>query len=66
MAPPAGEDRSHPAGGDWLPVLERSPVQPDTRHRFLVPESAPVTQARLDIYPDGGMARFRLRGTPSP
>jgi allantoicase len=21
---------------------------------------------RLDVYPDGGMARLRLRGTPAP
>ena len=49
----------------WVPLLERTRLQPDTRHRFLVPESAPVSQARLDIYPDGGMARLRLRGTPT-
>ena len=51
---------------EWVALLERTRLQPDTRHRFLVPESALVTQARLDIYPDGGMARLRLRGTPSP
>jgi allantoicase len=51
---------------DSVPLLERTRLQPDTRHRFLVPEAGPVSQVRLDIYPDGGMARLRLRGTPTP
>jgi allantoicase len=53
-------------GSESFPLLERTRLQPDTRHRFLVPPAAPVSQVRLDIYPDGGMARFRVRGTPSP
>ena len=36
--------------------------QPDTRHRFLVDERRPVTHVRLDVYPDGGMARLRVWG----
>ena len=48
---------------DWFGVLPRTRLQPDTRHRFLVPASAgPATHVRLDIYPDGGMARLRLHG----
>jgi allantoicase len=46
-------------------VLPRTALQPDTRHRFAVP-SGPVTgQVRLDIYPDGGMARLRVLGRPT-
>lgn len=52
-------------GGDWLPLLPRTRLQPDTRHRFLV-DAPPVDEARLDIYPDGGMARLRLYGVPTP
>jgi allantoicase len=48
--------------GDWFELLGRTELQPDTRHRFLVNSEHPVTQARLDIYPDGGMARLRLFG----
>ncbi|WP_156754263.1 allantoicase [Actinokineospora pegani] len=48
-------------GTTWTPVLDRVRLQPDTRHRF--PVDAPeATHARLDIYPDGGMARLRLWG----
>jgi allantoicase len=49
----------------WFPVLPRTRLQPDTRHRFRVPPSAPATHVRLDIYPDGGMGRMRLWGVPS-
>lgn len=48
--------------GDWFEVLPRTDLQPDTRHRFLIDDDRPVTEARLDIYPDGGMARLRLYG----
>jgi allantoicase len=48
----------------WFDLLPRTRLQPDTRHRFVV-DSPEVTHARLDIYPDGGMARLRLIGTPT-
>ncbi|GAS94752.1 allantoicase [Mycolicibacterium canariasense] len=48
--------------GDWFEVLPRTDLQADTRHRFLIEDDRPVTEARLDIYPDGGMARLRLYG----
>jgi allantoicase len=46
----------------WRTVLARSRVQPDTRHRFLIEERAEVTSLRLDVFPDGGLARFRAFG----
>lgn len=48
--------------GPWFEILGPTPLQPDTRHRFLIDDSRAVTDARLDIYPDGGMARLRLFG----
>lgn len=48
--------------GEWFPLLPRVRLQPDTRHRFLVTGAAPAAQVRLDIYPDGGLARLRLYG----
>lgn len=50
------------AGGGWTPLVARERLQPDTRHRFQVPQGAEVTHARLDVFPDGGMARVRLWG----
>jgi allantoicase len=48
--------------GAWFELLPRVRLQPDTRHRFPLPDANPTTHVRLDIYPDGGMARLRLHG----
>jgi allantoicase len=63
----AGSDGAEPGdGASWTPLLERTALQPDTRHRVVLPApSAPATHVRLDVYPDGGMARLRLWGTPT-
>jgi allantoicase len=55
------------ADGGSFELLPRTRLQPDTPHRFAVAEHAgpPTTQVRLDIYPDGGMARLRLLGDPA-
>jgi allantoicase len=49
--------------GPWFEILPTTELLPDTRHRFLVDCDRPVTDARVDIYPDGGMARVRLFGS---
>jgi allantoicase len=50
----------------WHPLLERTPLLPDTPHRFRVAASGPVDLVRLDVFPDGGVARLRLYGTLTP
>jgi allantoicase len=63
-----GLDASDETGVDdesaWFEILPRTRLQPDTRHRFRVPGAGRATHARVDIYPDGGMARLRLLGEP--
>jgi len=60
------------AGGDlaadssWAPLLPRTPLLPDTPHRFRVEPPAPCELARLDVFPDGGVARLRLHGSLTP
>ena len=51
--------------GEWRELVPRSPLQPDTNHRFVLPEPAVATHARLDIFPDGGISRLRLHGSPT-
>ena len=51
--------------GDWFELLPRTALQPDTRHRFALPDAPPACEVRLDVYPDGGMARLRLFGHPA-
>jgi allantoicase len=51
---------------DWREILPRTRVQPDTRHRFLIDDQGPATRLRLDVIPDGGLARLRALGTLTP
>lgn len=48
------------AGPELATLLPRTRLQPDTPHRFRLDPGPEVTDIRLDIYPDGGMARLRL------
>lgn len=52
-------------GVAWRPLLGRTDLLPDTSHRFRVAADGPATHVRLDIYPDGGIARFRAYGRPT-
>jgi len=49
-------------GGEWVPMLVDQRLQPDTSHRFRVELDRPVSQVRLDIFPDGGIGRVRVYG----
>jgi allantoicase len=49
-------------GDDGVVLVERTRLQPDTRHFFVVDEATPVSQVRLDVFPDGGLARLRVWG----
>jgi allantoicase len=51
--------------GDGTALLTRTALQPDTRHRFAVPGGPVTGRVRMDIYPDGGMARLRVLGRPT-
>jgi allantoicase len=52
--------------GDGGNLLPRTALQPDTRHRFAIGGGPVAEQVKLDIYPDGGMARLRVWGAPTP
>jgi allantoicase len=47
----------------WFPLLPRTALLPDTPHQFRLSDSRPVTHVRLDVFPDGGIARLRLHGS---
>ncbi|MDQ2667782.1 MAG: allantoicase [Gemmatimonadota bacterium] len=59
-APDATQDEL--VTGAWKPLVARHTLQPHSRHRWLVSESATATHVRLNIYPDGGVARLRVIG----
>ncbi|MBB4895483.1 allantoicase [Streptomyces olivoverticillatus] len=47
----------------WTPLLPRTRLQPDAVHRFTLTGAPAATHVRLDIYPDGGVARLRVHGS---
>ena len=51
---------------DWRPLLPRTPLQPHTRHELFVEAAEPVSHVRLQIYPDGGVARLRIHAPVEP
>jgi allantoicase len=52
---------------DWRELLPRTPLEADRRHSFdaALASMAAVTHVRLNIFPDGGVARLRLFGRPA-
>ncbi|MEC4014887.1 allantoicase [Streptomyces sp. H27-D2] len=49
--------------GSWTEILRRTKLQPDTSHRFRLDAPATATHVRVDVFPDGGIARLRLHGS---
>jgi len=49
---------------DWRELLPQTDLGPDAHHYLAIADGAPVTHVRLNIYPDGGVARFRVFGEP--
>jgi allantoicase len=52
----------------WSELLEQSPLRPDAQNLFGVrtQASAPISHVRLNIFPDGGVARLRVFGRVRP
>jgi allantoicase len=48
--------------GEWHEVLEKTDLQGDTHHYLPIEGDATWTHLRLNIYPDGGVARLRIYG----
>src|SRR5262249_13215083 len=50
----------------WSEILPRTPLQGDTANRLPVLHAGRVTHVRLNIFPDGGVARLRVYGLVLP
>ncbi len=50
----------------WTELLPRADLQGDTENLFEVTVNARVTHLRLNIFPDGGVARLRVHGEVVP
>lgn len=50
----------------WQEILKLTPLAGDTRNRFGVTYGERVSHLRLNIHPDGGVARLRVHGVVLP
>jgi allantoicase len=50
----------------WSELLAQSPLRPDAQNLFGALPRGPVSHVRLNIFPDGGVARFRVFGRVHP
>ena len=50
----------------WVEILSRSPLHGHAENEFQIASDARVTEVRLNIYPDGGVARLRVWGEARP
>lgn len=46
----------------WEEILEKSPLDPGSQHFYEITSDKIYTHVRLHIFPDGGVARFRVYG----
>lgn len=51
---------------EWVEILPQSPIRPGSQNLFTVRDPNPFTHVRLSMYPDGGVARFRVYGEVEP
>jgi allantoicase len=64
---PEGDDESTlPESGEWTTILPRSPLAPGSQNLFASVSTESWTHLRLNIFPDGGVARFRAYGEVTP
>jgi allantoicase len=53
-------------GLPWAPVLGQSALKPGSQNLFAISDDQTRTHVRLNIFPDGGVARLRVYGTVVP
>ncbi|KAH7929828.1 Allantoicase [Leucogyrophana mollusca] len=55
-----------PGDAEWTEILPGVPLGPSSRHLFTIPETSRFNYVKLNMYPDGGIARFRTYGYVAP
>lgn len=61
-----GSGDSDPDEAEWLELIPRSDLSGDSVAEFEVTRATRVAMVRLNIFPDGGVARLRVEGDPVP
>lgn len=66
LSAPPGTPVSELLNGNFQGLLVQSPLLPTSQNLFVASPGPVVTHLRLNIFPDGGVARFRAYGRVSP
>ena len=53
-------------GLPWTSILDKSPLNPGSQNLFTIASEQAWTHVRLNIFPDGGVARLRVYGIVVP
>jgi len=53
-----------PDSAKWHEVIARCDLRGDSKHQFEIDDARAWTHVRLNIYPDGGVARLRVYAAP--
>ncbi len=48
----------------WSPLLGSVDLAGNRHHYFTIDDDRPISHLRVNLYPDGGLARLRVYGTP--
>ncbi|KIM45234.1 hypothetical protein M413DRAFT_441917 [Hebeloma cylindrosporum] len=61
-------DQKDPQQDDsrWSEILPRTDLGPDSRHLFKIDSTPSFNYVKIHMYPDGGIARFRVYGEVIP
>jgi allantoicase len=62
----AVSDQDLPADNEWRDLHSRIELGPNAHHYLPVRQAPAVTHVRLNIFPDGGVARLRIYGEIRP
>jgi allantoicase len=60
------KDPSKIPAASWTEILPRSPLRPGAQNLFAVANAGRWTHVRLNIFPDGGVARLKVYGEVMP
>ena len=66
VSAPAEASLAELDGMAWFPLLSQVPLKPGSQNLFAAEPGAAVSHVRLSIFPDGGVARFRVFGKVQP
>ncbi|NUM77004.1 allantoicase [candidate division KSB1 bacterium] len=50
----------------WTTIFAKSPLKPGSQNLFAIADERCYTHVRLNIFPDGGVARLRIYGVAAP